>query len=394
MSPRRPVLRRDGSWELVPDPTDDPRFDRYGFCRDPSQLAAVVAWEAQYAARLAQQELRWRRAPAEARRGGPHVRRLARRGIPATRRQLVWPRALAAAQFRAEWPEAHFASLLAAPPSAWQAEVERQIGLDLARTFPGHQLLAQPGGQEQLRQVLTAFSRHLPEIGYVQGLGMLAALLLVVVGAAEGAFWCLVGLVQAKLPAAFYDRSLSGCRVELAVLQELIEERLPLLAAHLRTHAVRVELFATRWFVGLFASTLPPETALRVWDLLVFEGARTLHGVALALLGTMEHTLLHCEEQSSLLCALQDCQGQCYDCERLMLLCGSRRYAVADATLVALRRHIARSGVVADGPFSTATLSACAELPCAGCEWEEESSEWDELEYELVSRDDALEVHG
>ena len=47
---------------------------------------------------------------------------------------------------------------------------------------------------------------------------------------------------------------------------------MPRLAAHLLAHGVLTEIYATRWFVGLFSGSLPTETTLRVWDCLVVEG--------------------------------------------------------------------------------------------------------------------------
>lgn len=299
---------REGSWELVPTAAEDPRFDSHGFRRDPARLDHVLAMELSYELHLSRQSVHWGHAGEG---GGKQLRDLARGGIPASLRRTVWPRALGANELQASSPPHYFDSLLA--PSAGESELatERQISLDLERTFPGHAMLSQSHGQESLRAVLTAFSRHSPHIGYVQGLGMLAALFLVVLEAAEPAFWCLVGLTQNKLPANFYDSTLSGCRIELAALQELVEERLPQIASHFRLHGVRVEVFAARWFVGLFASSLPSETALRVWDMLVVEGARILHGVALALLAVLENRLLQSHDQSLLLCMIQEGQVRC-----------------------------------------------------------------------------------
>jgi hypothetical protein len=43
-------------------------------------------------------------------------------------------------------------------------------------------------------------------------------------------------------------------------------------------------MFATDWFLVLFATSLPSETAARVWDCLFLEGPKVLFRVALALL--------------------------------------------------------------------------------------------------------------
>jgi hypothetical protein len=43
-------------------------------------------------------------------------------------------------------------------------------------------------------------------------------------------------------------------------------------------------LLATDWYLCLFATSLPAETAARVWDCLLLEGRKVLHRLGLALL--------------------------------------------------------------------------------------------------------------
>ena len=96
--------------------------------------------------------------------------------------------------------------------------MDEQIELDLPRTFPGHLLLSDPEGIHALRQVLVAYSRRQPVVGYVQGMGFMAALLLVVTEDAEMCFWCLAAVVEYRLPRRFLEGSLLGLRLEQALL--------------------------------------------------------------------------------------------------------------------------------------------------------------------------------
>ena len=41
-------------------------------------------------------------------------------------------------------------------------------------------------------------------------------------------------------------------------------------------------LLATDWFLCLFATSLPPETAARLWDALLMEGSKLLHRAAVS----------------------------------------------------------------------------------------------------------------
>jgi hypothetical protein len=213
------------SWELMPDDVLDPRYDRHGFRRSAhsKQLAEEDAFENTYADRLKQQEVRWARkigASTDVALDGSRaeLKRLVRQGIPSARRKSVWAQCSRAAELRATCPEGYFAELLAQPAATSPSEpgfaAERQIDLDLARTFPGHRLLSSADGAAQLRSVLIAYARRDPRVGYVQGMGFVGALLLVFLEEPEDAFWCLCATIELLLPPDFYSTTLLGLRVE------------------------------------------------------------------------------------------------------------------------------------------------------------------------------------
>ena len=71
-----------------------------------------------------------------------------------------------------------------------------------------------------------------------------------------------------------YARDLCGTHVEMRALRELVEAKLPRLAAHMSALGCDMSLLATDWFLCLFCTALPPETAARVWDALLVEGPK------------------------------------------------------------------------------------------------------------------------
>ena len=314
------------SWELMPGDVEDPRFDRHGFRRDARRLKHEEAFERVYRPRLQQQEQRWGRKVEKREElselAHSELKHLARLGIPAARRKHIWPLLCRAAELKASSPDGHFETMLAQPAATTPQDPgfasERQIDLDLARTFPGHRLLSKPDGAAQLRRVLVAYARRDPQVGYVQGMGFVAALLLVFLEDTEETFWCLASVIEWLLPADYYNATLLGLRVEQSVFSELVALKLPRLSQHLEQHGCVVELFATRWFVALYANALPIETTLRVWDAFLLEGCKVLHRVGLALLRIAEPRLLACHDQQELLCALQEEHAQCLDVERLL----------------------------------------------------------------------------
>ena len=54
-------------------------------------------------------------------------------------------------------------------------------------------------------------------------------------------------------------------------------------AGTLGTRLPPISLCTTSWFMSLFIGTLPIESVLRVWDILFYEGSRTLFRIALAI---------------------------------------------------------------------------------------------------------------
>lgn len=184
-----------GPWEIMPEEHEDPRYDQHGFRRDARRLDREEAFLDEYEPRIEQQEQRWARhmicdTPTEQHLAldgilRAELKRLSRLGIPARRRKTLWPKLCRADELRSTEAPGYFASLLAQPtatpnePGLFAAE--RQIELDLARTYPGHQKLAGEGGTDRLRSVLLAYARRSPPVGYVQGMGFVAALLLIFV---------------------------------------------------------------------------------------------------------------------------------------------------------------------------------------------------------------------
>ena len=53
-----------------------------------------------------------------------------------------------------------------------------------------------------------------------------------------------------------------------------------------------ISLLATDWFLCLFCTSFPSETAARVWDSLFLEGPKVLHRLGLAMVVKLEKLLL------------------------------------------------------------------------------------------------------
>lgn len=111
----------------------------------------------------------------------------------------------------------------------------------------------------------------------------------------------MIYLVDFILPRNYFSNNLRALSADMAVLRELMAIRLPKLSKHLdelQKEAIieqsqlpgnsnyeppLVNVFTMQWFLTLFATCLPRETVLRIWDAVLLEGSEVLLRVALAI---------------------------------------------------------------------------------------------------------------
>ena len=208
-----------------------------------------------------------------------------RGGVPPPLRGVVWP-AIAGAHdshLHAEFQR------LSNEPSPYDG----LIGKDVGRSFPNVEMFREKDGegQQMLRKVLKAFSLYDTAIGYCQGLGFVVGPLLMHMSEAE-AFAILVRLMEHYDLRSCYLPDLSGLHLRIHQFQTLLTRHLPELSAHLEQ--LKVEpLYVSQWFLSFFAVTCPLPMLLRIYDVILSEGAtETLMRVALSLMQRNEQKLL------------------------------------------------------------------------------------------------------
>lgn len=109
----------------------------------------------------------------------------------------------------------------------------------------------------------------------------------------------MIYLVDYVLPKNYFSNNLRALSVDMAVLRDLMQMKLPDLAQHLQrlqkeamdqsANSVAsyepplINIFTMQWFLTLFATCLPRNTVLRIWDAVLLEGSEVLLRVALAI---------------------------------------------------------------------------------------------------------------
>ena len=171
-----------------------------------------------------------------------------------------------------------------------------QIQMDINRTLTDNVFFRRGPGVVKLNEVLLAYSRRNPEVGYCQGMNLIAASLLLIMPSAEDAFWVLTSMIENILPRHYYDHSLLASRADQQVLRQYVSEILPRLSAHLDELGIELEALTFQWFLSVFTDCLSAEALFRVWDVVLCfnDGSTFLFQVALALLKLNEGALLEC----------------------------------------------------------------------------------------------------
>lgn len=166
------------------------------------------------------------------------------------------------------------------------------IKLDVSRTFP--QLgIFQTGGPyyQLLHNVLGAFVCYRPDIGYVQGMSFLAAVLILNLEEAE-AFIMFANLINRPVLSAFYSVNQQLMSQNYSSFSNLFSAHLPQLAAHFNRLGLRPDLYMLDWVMTLFSKAAPLDVACRIWDLLIRDGECFLFRAAVGVLSLYEDRLL------------------------------------------------------------------------------------------------------
>lgn len=176
-------------------------------------------------------------------------------------------------------------------------EILAQIQMDINRTLTDNVFFRKGPGVSKLYEVLLAYSRRNPEVGYCQGMNLITASLLLIMPSAEDAFWMLTRMIETILPQHYYDHSLLTSRADQQVLRQYVAEILPKLSSHLDDLGIELEALTFQWFLSVFTDCLSAEALFRVWDVVLCfnDGSTFLFQVALALLKLNEAHLLECE---------------------------------------------------------------------------------------------------
>ena len=213
-------------------------------------------------------------------------------GIPVAYRAKIWAECSGASALRVP---GYYDDLVSSGVD--DPDIVTQIQMDINRTLTDNVFFRRGPGVVKLNEVLLAYSRRNPEVGYCQGMNLITASLLLIMPTAEDAFWVLTSMIENILPRHYYDMSLLASRADQQVLRQYVTELLPKLSSHLDELGIELEALTFQWFLSVFTDCLSAEALFRVWDVVLCfnDGSTFLFQVALALLKLNEAQLLECD---------------------------------------------------------------------------------------------------
>ncbi|EPB83958.1 hypothetical protein HMPREF1544_09292 [Mucor circinelloides 1006PhL] len=180
---------------------------------------------------------------------------------------------------------------------------ERVIQRDLSRTFPQLDMFKDDGGEGQLAmgRLLKAYSLYDAHVGYCQGLAFLVGPLLMTMPENQ-AFCVFVRLMETYEMRTMFTLNMEGLHLRLHQFGVLLSQLCPRLDAHLTKHSIHTAMYASQWYLTLFAYSFPISLVLRIYDLVFAEGAvETITRVAVAIMRKNEDTLLEIDDFEQLM---------------------------------------------------------------------------------------------
>ncbi|CAK5281576.1 unnamed protein product [Mycena citricolor] len=207
------------------------------------------------------------------------------KGIPNTLRGMMWQLMAASKD-----PELESTYLKLLKESSTH---EKSITRDLGRTFPHHDFFTdgQGIGQENLFNVLKAYSIYDEAVGYCQGLPFVVAILLLNMPDEE-AFSLLVRLMHVYDLRGHFLPEMPKLQLRLFQFDRLVEEMLPVLHVHFLREGVKSSMYCSQWFLTMFSYRFPLEIVFRIYDNCLASGIEAIFGFSVMLLMKSEATLL------------------------------------------------------------------------------------------------------
>lgn len=185
----------------------------------------------------------------------------------------------------------HF--LLQSYPKDIELLNEKQIDLDINRTFPEDPMFQLSEVKQKLRNILLCYSKRNLTIGYVQGFNFIVGRILQYIPDEEKAFWVFCQIIESILPLNFYS-GMSGLIADIDILIGLFKEMyMPEFNDLMKEgHFIYLKNILLQWFLSIFVINFPEQPSIAIWDILFIDKSIVLFKIAIYLIKLIKRNLL------------------------------------------------------------------------------------------------------
>ncbi|KAF6814952.1 GTPase activating protein [Colletotrichum sojae] len=184
-------------------------------------------------------------------------------------------------------------------------KLEKTIRRDMGARTSFSKYAAAAGLQEGLFGVCKAYALYDEAVGYAQGMNFLIMPLLFNM-TEEESFCLLVRLMNHYHLRDLFIQDMPGLHKNLYIFERLLEDFEPALYCHLRRRGISPHLYATQWFLTLFAYRFPLQLVLRIYDLIFSEGLSAILKFGIVLMQKNVANLLAISDMQQLTVFLKD----------------------------------------------------------------------------------------
>lgn len=170
----------------------------------------------------------------------------------------------------------------------------RLIVTDLNRTLmPLHLFAENEPLHQRTKEVLQAYTCLRADIGYVQGMSYVAAMLSLHIPSNYIVFQCLANMFTSEHFYAFYSLKMELIQEYYDVFNKIFRNHLTYLYKYFEEIGIRSEVFLYNWLQSLFMQCLPVNICAIIMDFFVIRGVNYLIRVSLSILKLLQPKLLN-----------------------------------------------------------------------------------------------------
>lgn len=230
------------------------------------------------------------------------------KGIPNNKiRGEIWYISSGAKKEHKEHPN-YYSFLLNDYPANITLPNEKQIDLDVVRTFQNDPFFRNEQIKQKLRRILLCYSKRNLSIGYVQGFNFIVGRLLKIIEDEEKIFWILVQIIEYILPINYFSE-MAGVMIDVDILVCILEQiyECDLKNKMKEGSYMFIKNILFQWFLSLFVVNFNEEASLCVWDMLFIEGTIIMFKSAVTIIKLFHDEIISCTDLELLQTVIQNC---------------------------------------------------------------------------------------